>query len=129
MVSWLLTCNLLNIMCWFIPNLWLFPLPEAPYLPYYYDEDFLSIRDGGQVYYAMPMAASFESDSFDSAPRPEMALVTTTNKGVGGMGLAGPPAPQGAFNRGGSAPEPKPIEIRKEFPETWLFDSLEFDDR
>ena len=75
------------------------------------------------------MAASLASDSFDSAPRPEKApIVTTTRPGLG-MGLAGPPAPQAAFNRGGSSPEPKPIEIRKEFPETWLFDSLEFDEK
>ncbi|XP_070505052.1 CD109 antigen-like [Chironomus tepperi] len=99
---------------------------EAPYLPYYYDEDFLSIRDGGPVYYAMPMAASLESDTFDSAPIAHKEVLTTTRP-FGGLGIAGPPAPQAAFNRGGSSPEPKPIEIRKEFPETWLFDSLDFD--
>ncbi|CAG9810736.1 unnamed protein product [Chironomus riparius] len=102
---------------------------EAPYLPYYYDEDFLSIRDGGPVYYAMPMPASLASDSFDSAPMPERAPILTTTASFSGMGMAGPPGakPQAALNRGGSTPEPKPIEIRKEFPETWLFDSLEFD--
>lgn len=28
-----------------------------------------------------------------------------------------------------SAPVRKPIEVRKTFPETWLFDSLEFDSK
>ena len=28
---------------------------------------------------------------------------------------------------GGGAIERKPVEIRKKFPETWLFDNLEFD--
>lgn len=31
---------------------------------------------------------------------------------------------------GASAPPmKKPVEVRKEFPETWLFDSLDFDSR
>lgn len=98
---------------------------EAPYLPYYYDEDLLSIREGGPVYYAMPMAASLESDSLDSPPVAQKRPIVTTTS----MGFSGPAAPQAAFNRGGSPPEPKPIEIRKEFPETWLFDSLEFDSK
>lgn len=28
-----------------------------------------------------------------------------------------------------SAPVKKPIEVRKTFPETWLFDTLEFDSK
>ena len=73
----------------------------------------------------MPMAASLSSDSLDSAARPAAAFTTTRLPG-----MPGPPMPQTTtINRVGSSPEPKPIEIRKEFPETWLFDSLDFDSR
>ena len=67
-------------------------------------------------------------------PVPEMALSTTTR--VGMPGPPGPPGAQagvplslGASAKGGSSPPKKPIEIRTEFPETWLFDSLDFDSR
>lgn len=51
-----------------------------------------------------------------------------------GVGLIAQSPPEIMFDsvslksaaRGGQSIAPKPIEIRKEFPETWLFDNLEF---
>lgn len=54
-------------------------------------------------------------------------------------GLPGPPSTQAGFaglsvNRktaqeSAPAAMPKPIEIRKTFPETWIFDNLNFDSK
>jgi hypothetical protein len=74
------------------------------------------------------------------------AITTTRLKSSGiSYQMAGAPGPvmqEAAFDRGDAAhrvaaapmaggpqrPQ-KPIEIRKEFPETWLFDNLEFGEK
>jgi hypothetical protein len=74
---------------------------------------------------------------YDSAPESNLVMHKTTTHRVG---LPGPPMPQAASysgglsggasaNRGGPTPPARPIEIRKEFPETFIFDNLEFDSR
>lgn len=98
---------------------------EEKYIPIYYPESpSYFMRKGGYAGLSVqsnfaalagiagPPAPAVELDSvdrvFDSAPMP----VSTTIPGLRRSG-----------------PSQKPIEIRKTFPETWIYDSFDFDAR
>lgn len=92
-------------------------LSEKPYIPY----------DYGYGVYALAAHSHddsmLESDSADSAVTPGSFISTTS----GMRELAGMPGPPGNPMRKSGAAADKPIQIRKEFPETWLFEGFDLD--
>lgn len=93
---------------------------EEKYIPIYYPEAPYSLNKGGYAGLSVQSfglagapAPALEMDSvdrvYDSAPEP----VSTTSPGL---------------RRSGPSQQ-KPIEIRKTFPETWIYDSFDFDAR
>ncbi|KAG5667286.1 hypothetical protein PVAND_015272 [Polypedilum vanderplanki] len=96
---------------------------ERPYIPYYY-----SFEETDYEHHAL----AYDSDS---APVPESAnfpIMKTTSHRMGiAPALAGPPTTTTSHlirtGGGGMTSAAKPIEIRKEFPETFIWDTLEFD--
>lgn len=90
---------------------------EKPYIPF----------DYGYGVYALAahsddrVDAVMEMDSAPAgAPMPESNVAFSTT--VGMRGGSGP-----AMRKQGAVGPPKPIQIRKEFPETWLFESFDLD--
>lgn len=77
-------------------------------------------RDDGEDYHQ-----GFSGLSIESAPvysmmniRPQSAF-SDSDRVMGGQA-------QSASSKGGSGQPPRPVQIRKTFPETWLFDTLDF---
>lgn len=84
--------------------------------------------DRGEIYYSAQVAG-FGGLSLASRPMPESMpafSMESSHDRVADVGMRGQPGPSGS---GGSAPPPKAIEIRKTFPETWLFESFDFNSR
>lgn len=108
---------------------------QRPYIPiaYDYEED---IRGQPDVAYSVPLSASFRKTTMGaSMPVVESnAGITTTRRFEMQPAMVEMDALDSdrvAYGGSASAPSPpnsrKPIEVRKEFPETWLFDNLEFE--